>query len=93
MSPLVGRLIFWKPLQYGFIEIHNRQTGELTRFFLVQRNIVKQFAEVVEVGCVVKFHIAPNFRPSRPGELPHALDAEVYWKRQATTSATGGSAQ
>lgn len=88
-QPILGRLVHWSETKgFGFAETRNVTTGELSRYFVHQRRVIKQFAEVIERGCVVWFTVDLDFRPARAGELPQALAVEIWNKpAPAPTSA------
>ena len=64
---------------FFFIEVKNPISGELTRYFGLLKNIIRQYPEEIERGCPVRFVPETDFQPTRPNQLPLATDIEIFW--------------
>jgi hypothetical protein len=72
MHAVTGRGFF-------FIEVKNPETGELSRYFGLLKNVVRQYPDDIERGCPVRFIPESDFKPSRPEQLPLATQIEIFW--------------
>ena len=79
MTRIVGKIMHVTSRGFFFIETKNPATGELSRYFGLLKNVVRQYPEEIQRGCPARFVPEPNFTPSRPDQLPLATEIEIFW--------------
>lgn len=78
MSKIIGKIVCVTNRGFFFVEVRNPATGELVRYFGLDKNVIRQIPEEVERGCPARFTPEPNFKATRPNQLPLALEVEIF---------------
>jgi cold shock CspA family protein len=73
---ITGKISFWNEKKgFGIVEA-KRVDGVIDRYFLHVSNVYSCVLDQPEKGCSVSFNVSDK-KPTKPGHLQHALEAEV----------------